>query len=224
MPRRRPPDAGWVASPAAASAADCGASRPSERASASSDPRRGRLLRPCSRSRTAPTLSPDRCASCCCVSPAARRCSCTEAPSKAPAASRTPPTATILPGSRQPAGPQSPGERADLRPPAPSIAPTAIKQYYVFCAQLASVSGPHGGQALCARDQPQGTGIPGSRPPARRPPPGSPWNQPPEEVRVTGPRHADPAERNAVHEITRPTSRRRLSQRPARGPVRRLRD
>ena len=58
-------------------------------------PRRGRLLRPCSRSRTAATLSPDRSASCRCVSPAARRCSRTKAPSRAPAALCTPPIATI---------------------------------------------------------------------------------------------------------------------------------
>jgi hypothetical protein len=88
--------AGRVARAADPRVADCPASRPSARASASSDPGRGRYRRPCSRSRTAATLSPDRSANCRCVSPAARRNSRTMAPSRAPDVSRRPSMATSI--------------------------------------------------------------------------------------------------------------------------------
>jgi translation initiation factor IF-2 len=80
-----PTDARPVSSPAAwANAAACPVSRPSAPASAVSDRSRGRRLRPCSRSRTAVRLRPDRAASSRCVSPAARRHPRTNPSSRAP--------------------------------------------------------------------------------------------------------------------------------------------
>jgi hypothetical protein len=165
-PAGAPPATGRAASPAAASAPSCRTSRPSAWASASSDPRRGRLLRPCSRSRTAATLSPDRCASCRCVRPAARRCSRTKAPSRAPAALCTPPITTIPSRFRASPPPSAPEDRAGLQPTAPSIAPAAVNQYCgptlslpLFrprwrCRHYAPATGLRYGKVLAATRQP----------------------------------------------------------------------